>query len=142
MTTVQRWVIVDPYDTNPATNHYTFPRNPAEMSGVYPERALSPLSTTAGKILTFEGATPAKSWTFSGPLLDKQQFTDLHTWVYLKKRRLVLTDHFGRDITLVFQSLDVVPKRRLNYYWSHDYTVTALILKIERLRVGDTGPLQ
>lgn len=142
MTTVKRWVITDPYDTNPATNTYHFPRNPADMTSVYPERSVATMTTSAGKVLAYEGATPAKSWQFSGPLLDKQQFTDLHTWVYLKKRRLILTDHFGRNITLIFQTLDVVPKRRTNYYWSHDYTVTALILGIQGLSVGADGPTQ
>jgi hypothetical protein len=138
---VLRWVLNDPYDSNPATNHYTFPRNPVSMTSVYPERSISATTTTSGKILLYEGTTPAKSFTFSGPILDKQQFTDLHTWVYLKKRRLFLTDHFGRKIAVVFTTMDVVPKRRVNYYWSHDYTITGLIMAITGPSVGDVGPV-
>lgn len=140
MTTVKRWVITDPYDSNPATNTYLFPRNPADMTSVFPERAVASMTTTAGAILVYEGATPAKSWQFSGPLLDKQQYLDLDQWVYGRKRRVVITDHYGRNITVVLQTLDVVPKRRVNYYWSHDYTVTALILGITAPTVGPGGP--
>ncbi len=138
--TVQRWVLVDPYDTNTSTNTYTFPRNPAEMTSVYPERAVSALATTGGKVLLHEGVTPPKQFTFSGPVLDKQQFLDLQTWVYTKKRRLNLTDHFGRVISCVRTSVDLVPKRRANIYYSHDYQVTGLVLSVTAATVSNLGP--
>lgn len=137
---VKRWVIVDPNDSNATTNTYVFPRNPASMTSVYSARSVSNLTTTSGKILVYEGTRPAKQWSFSGPILDKQQFTDLNLWVYGKKRRLNLTDHFGRTLELVFTELDVVPKRRVNYYWSHDYTISAIVTKITGLTVGALGP--
>lgn len=137
---VQRWVLVDPYDTNTSTNTYTFPRNPTEMTSVYPERAIQSLSTSNGKVLLFEGTTPAKQFSFSGPILDKQQFLDLQTWVYTKKRRLNLTDHFGRVISCVLTAVDMVPKRRNNIYYSHDYTVTGLVLSVSAATVGELGP--
>lgn len=135
-----RWVIVDPYDPNPLTNTYHFPRNPSEMSSPLPERAVSSMTTSAGKTLLYEGATPPKQWTFSGPILDKQQFLDLQKWVYTKKRRLNLTDHFGRIISLVFTAVEMTPKRRVNYYYSHDYVVTALVLSVGPATVPPTGP--
>lgn len=137
---VKRWVITDPNDTNSSTNTYTFPRNPASMTSVYGARSVSNLTTTSGKILLYEGTTPAKQWSFSGPILDKQHFTDLNLWVYTKKRRLNLVDHFGRTIELVFTEFDAVPKRRVNQYWSHDYTINAIITKITGLTVGALGP--
>jgi hypothetical protein len=138
---VLRWVIVDPYDANPTTNTYTFPRNPAEMSSVYPERAVSSLATTNGKVLLYEGTTPPKQFTFGGPVLDKQQFLDLQTWVYSKKRRLNLTDHYGRVISCVLTAVDLVPKRRINYYYSHQYEVTGLVLSVGAPTVANTGPV-
>lgn len=138
---VLRWKIVDPYDTNPATRTYTFPRNPAEMSNIYPTRAVQATATTAGKILLWEGSTPATPFTFSGPILEKQLFLDLQTWVYNKKRRLNIIDHFGRVISCVLTSVEMVPKRRLNYYYSHDYVVNGLAIKVSAPTVGPSGPL-
>jgi hypothetical protein len=137
---VLRWVIVDPYDANPTTNTYTFPRNPTEMTSVYPERAVSSLTTSSGKVLLYEGTTPAKQFSFSGPVLDKQHFLDLQTWVYNKQRRLNLTDHFGRVISCVLTTVDLVPKRRVNIYYSHDYQVTGLILSVGAPTVANAGP--
>lgn len=138
---VLRWVITDPYDTNPSTNTYTFPRNPETMSSPYGERSVTSTVTVGGKVLLHEGTTPAKQWTFQGPVLDKAHFDALHLWVYTKKRRLKVTDHYGRVITLVFTGLEVVPKRRTNVYYSHDYTVTALITAITAPTATDAGPV-
>lgn len=137
---VLRWKITDPYDVSSLTNTYVFPRNPSEMTSPYPDRSITPQTTSAGKVLMFEGATTPKQWTFSGPILEKQQFLDLQTWVYTKNRRLDLTDHFGRVISCVFTSVEMTPKRRVNYYYSHDYVVTALALKVGVATVGVLGP--
>lgn len=136
---VLRWVIKDPHDTNPATNTYTFPRNPREMSSVYPERAVSSMTTTFGKVLLYEGTTPAKQFTFAGPILEKTHFDALRDFVYKRKRRLVITDHFGRQITCVLTAVEMVPVRRVNYYYSHDYTVTGLITNLTEPTVPNAG---
>ncbi len=142
MSAVRRWVLTDPFDTNPATNTYTFPRNPSSMTSVFPTRQVSSMSTSAGKILLYEGQTPTTQWEFSGMVLSKTQLDSLHAWVYKKRRRVVLNDHFGRNITLVFTGMDAVPRRRVNYYYSHDYTVTALILGVTTPTViVPNGPL-
>lgn len=137
--TVLRWQIYDPSDDDPDTNTYVFPRNPAEMSSIYQDRTISTLPTTAGKILLWEGARNAKQFTFGGPVLEKSHFDALRTWVY-RRRRLVITDHFGRQITCVLTNIDLVPKRRLNVYYSHDYTVTGLMLEVTPPSVPNSGP--
>lgn len=137
---VLRWVISDPSDTNPATNKYTFPRNPREMTSIYPERQINATTTVFGRILLTEGSLPAKQFTFSGPILHKDQFDDLRAWVYDHQRRLVITDHFARKISCVLTSVDMVPKRRLGYYYSHEYTVNGLALKVTEPTIGETGP--
>jgi hypothetical protein len=137
---VRRWVITDPYDTNPTTNTYHFPRNPREMTSLHRERAVSSLSTTNHKILLYEGQTPAKSWTFSGSFLHMSEYDDLREWIYDRKRRLIINDHYGRNITCVLTALDAVPKRRIGYYYSHEYTVTALVLDVSDPTIGDQGP--
>lgn len=128
--TVHRWVLTDPYDTNPSTNTYTFPRNPMEMTSIFEERQVGSLTTTAGRIMLYEGQVPAKQWQFSGMILSKHELDVMYTWVYKKRRRLTLFDHFGRTITLVFTGLEATPKRRNGYYYSHDYTASALVLGV------------
>lgn len=135
---VKRWVLKDPHDSS-ANGTYTFPRNPREMSSPYPERALTPSATTFGRILLWEGPIPAKQFTFAGPILEKSHFDKLREWVYEHQRRIYLYDHFGRRITTVFQSIDLVPQRRLNYYYSHEYTVSALAIKVSEPTVPNTG---
>lgn len=137
---VRRWKITDPYDTNPLTNTYTFPRNPRDMTSLHQERAISSMSTTAHRILLYEGQTPAKQWQFSGPILHKSDYDDLRHWVYDRTRRLVLNDHFGRNITLVFTTLEAVPKRRHGYYYSHEYTVSSLVLSVTDPTIDEGGP--
>lgn len=138
---VRRWVITDPYDGNPLTNTYHFPRNPSDMTSLHAERAISSMATTNNKTLLYEGITPAKNWQFSGPILDKQQFLDLHAWVYDRIRRVVINDHYGRNISCVLNTFEVVPKRRTGHYYSHDYTVTALVLAVSAPTIGNEGPL-
>ncbi len=137
---VRRWVIKDPYDTDPATNKWTFIRNPREMTSIYLDRPIVAQPTTAGnKILLWEGPKTAKEWSFSGPVLEKVLFDELRRWVY-KRRRLVITDHYGRNISTVLKTIDLVPKRRVNIYYSHEYTVTGLILAVSEPTATDLGP--
>lgn len=137
---VLRWKLNDPYDTDTTTNTWTFPRNPSSMTSPFAARAVTSMRTTAGKLLTYEGASPAQQWQFSGPILHKGEIDTLYNWVYNRKRRVQLVDHFGRTITLVFTGLEITPKRRTGYYWSHDYTCSALIISVSTPTVTDVGP--
>lgn len=134
---VLRWVITDPY----LTTSYTLPRNPLSMSSPYPAKAVTSYTTTTGSLLLTEGASTAQPWTFTGPLLDKDNLTDLLSWTYGHKRRLVIRDHFGRDITCYLTGLEVIPKRRTGYYYSHDYTMSALVISVSAPTVANAGPL-
>jgi hypothetical protein len=136
---VLRWKLVDPYLTDPGDKTYVFPRNPKEMTSPYYERAITGTTTIFNKRLVYEGASPPKAWTFSGPILEKSHFDALREWTYSHKRRFYLYDHFGRRITTVFSSVDMTPVRRVNYYYSHDYTVSALTLDITEPTVPNVG---
>lgn len=138
---VKRWKLVDPYVASTdkyAT--YTFVQNPREMTNIFPSRSFTNSATTNGKLLVMEGSTPAQSWTFSGPIRHKSEVDALHYWCYRKKRRVRLIDHFGRTLTVLLQQLDITPSRRVNVYWSHEYTVTALVLAVSSPTITDAGP--
>ncbi len=138
---VLRWKFVDPFEkgSDPAEKSYTFPRNPREMSGVYPDLAITTQRTTAGKVVAWEGQTPVKQFTFSGVILDRDHFQDMYHWIYAKRRRLFLYDHFARRFTVVMTSLDLIPKRRIGRYYSHDYTASGQILNWTVSNVPDIG---
>lgn len=147
--TVKRWKFVDVFLT--ADNNlgaggtdlplsYTFPRNPMAMSSPYPDKAVTPATSARGRHLLFEGTTPPKQWTFNGPLLDKDHFEDLYHWVYERKWRIRIEDHFGRHIYCYLLSMEVEPKRRIGYYYSHDYTISALALSVGAPTVANSGP--
>ena len=137
--TVKKWRFVDPYDTNPATNSYTFEINPNDETGVLPQRAIQSMTSTApsGQVLLFEAATPAKEWSFSGTLLSKAQYDALSSWCYDRKRRIYIYDHFGRQITAVLTGVDMKPKRTQRHYWRHEYTVSCLVIKVGAATVGE-----
>jgi hypothetical protein len=109
---VKRWVLSDPYDTNSATNHYTFPRNPVAMTSLNTERQVTSLGTLGGTILLHEVRARPRQWQFNGPILDKAHYDALYGWVYDRRRRVQLTDHFGRTISLVLTTMEAVPVRR------------------------------
>lgn len=121
---VQRWVFTDEYNVE----SWTVPQNPAQMSSPFGEKAVSMRTSTAvdGQVILFEGNTPAHQWDFSGSIRTPAHYAELKRWVE-KKNRIVITDHFGRTIPCYLLGFAPEPKRSLNVYWRHDYTVKAII---------------
>ena len=136
---ILRWTVYDPLDVNPVTNHFTFPINPASATSPYPERSIQSMTSTRGTTLFTEGGAQAKQWQFSGPILNKDQFELLRVWTYEKPGRLLINDHFGRKIRCMWTNFDAVPKRRPNIYYSHDYTISALVFEITAPTVPNAG---
>ena len=126
---------------DPATgDSYVFNISPNDQTTPFPKRAITSSATTAptGQILMFEGARPAAEWSFTGVTLTADQYEALRHWVYDKRNRIVVTDHFGRKITCVLVSFEPVPGRRsLGRYWRHDYTVSALVVNVAAPTVGE-----
>jgi len=140
---VLKWKIVDPSDANPATNTYNFMWNPSEMSSPFPERSVTVSSAVApdGQSVLWEGATQPVQFTFRGTTPNATQYEALREWVYERRGRMYLYDHFGRRMLVVFKKFDPTPgaKARPGRYWYHSYTVTALVLAITAPTVGDGG---
>lgn len=130
---VHRWRLEDPYlpDGDP-DKVYVFPYNPNDMTSPFGQRAISSTATTAltGQALFFEGQMKPVEWSFSGDILDATHYEKLRHWVYDKKRRLNLYDHFGRKIVLQLTKFDVKPKRAVNRYWRHTYEISALVISV------------
>lgn len=122
---VQRWIFTD----SVASEVWEVPINPREMSSPFVEKSISMRQTTAvdGRTLLFEGSPPAPQWTFSGRILSTEHYEELLRWSE-KRNRITITDHFGRIIECYIQRFDPTPRRAHSYYWSHDYTMTVLVL--------------
>jgi hypothetical protein len=148
--TVKKWVFFDPYDPNPATNRWVVPINPNEMTSPFPQRQVTSRFTTAidGRVLLFEGSPKPADWTFKGAIFNASHYDLLRSWVYDRRRRIIITDHFGRDIACVLQNFNPTPKRAVTgsqggengrgMYWRHDYEVTALVIAVGRPTVVPT----
>jgi len=124
---VIRWVFHDPTGADP---DYTVPINPNVMSSIYPKKTMTMETTTAvnGKVLLWQGMTKPVEWSFGGEILDETHFENLRHWVYDKNYRIQITDHFGRVLKVVLESFEPTPKRAINVYWRHQYTVTGILI--------------
>lgn len=110
---------------------YTVPLNPNAMTPLFPTRAITARPVVHGdKVLLFEGSTPPTNWQFSGDILDEAHHEALRHWVYDITQRVMIRDHYGRDIECVLTQFEPVPKRALNRPWRHTYTIRALVLKV------------
>jgi hypothetical protein len=129
-----RWKFEDPADPNPLTNTYTLLHNPSKQTSPFPARDLAYQGTTAvdGQVLVWEGMTNPVDWSFSGTVFNAEHYEALRTWVYDRKGRMFVWDHFGRRLTVVFKKLSAEPPEapKPGMYWFHTYTVEALVLAI------------
>jgi len=136
---VQKWRFFDPYDTDPTTNTYTVPVNPNKMTSPFPTRNVSTKATTAvdGQTLFIEGQASPASWSFAGDIFDSAHYEALRSWVYDRRRRIQIYDHFGRQINCVLESFTPTPKRSTAKYWRHEYEIKATVTSVGAPTVGD-----
>jgi hypothetical protein len=134
MPAFKRWTIHD------ANGTYTFFPNPNGMTSPFPARNISAKVTTAvdGQVLMFEGGRQAKEWTFSGDIIDAEQYEALRSWVFDRLgTRVQVSDHFGRVIDCVLTDFKPTPKRAVGKYWRHTYEVSALVTHVGAPTVGE-----
>lgn len=123
--TVVRWKFTS---LDEATS-YQFGVNPNKMGSFIRPRAVDVVTTTApdGQVLLTEGARKPKQTSFGGVILDQAQHDAMLGWLD-DHQRIYLDDHFGRRWEVFILDFAPEPKKTLNRYWRHDYTVTLLIL--------------
>jgi len=142
---VLRWRFDDPADPSSA-GAYTFPWNPRAMSSPFPEKAITTQGTVAvgGLVVLWEGAQMPQQWTFTGTTKNAAHYEALRSWVLDRPSgRIYVWDHFGRRLTVVLKAFKAEPpngKAKVGRYWSHEYTITALVLAVSAPTVGDGGP--
>jgi hypothetical protein len=126
-----RWRFVDTHaGANPAS--YTFAVNPRQMTKPYLAKVISYQATTAsdGRSLAFEGAPAPIEWTFGGNSLTQAQLKAFETWVYKKRTRIYVYDHYGRRYTVYLRDLDAKPpegRTSPHYPFRMEWTITATL---------------
>lgn len=130
---VHRWRFIDPN----SGRFYVFEHNPNRMNSPFPRRNITAHTTTAihGQTVLIEGNTGPAEFTFGGSIRSKEHYDALRSWFYddegrPNSRRIIIFDHFGRELQAVLLSFEPVPKRALNVYWRHEYECTALVTKV------------
>lgn len=121
-----RWIFDD------GTTQVTLPMNPAEMGSPWPTRPVTAMTTTMGVVLVTEGSPQPANWTFRGTVLTKAHHDLLLDWFLgaHSRRRIVITDHLGRDITVVPISIELIPQRSALHPWRHSFSATTLAISV------------
>lgn len=129
--TVTRWTFDD------GTDSVTLPINPSDMGGsLFQELSVTAYATLSGRILLTEGAPTPGTITFSGDILEQSHYDLFVTWRPAGahgRRRITITDHFGREISGVLTSWQPTPKRSPAYPWRHTFTASFLVLQVDDL---------
>jgi hypothetical protein len=124
-TATTRWVLED---LGPGGITYTLPNNPSRMTSPHPPRTITAEHTTSpdGQRLVWEGAPKPYPWEFEGYCGTQAFYDNLKLFVDIG-RRFYLHDHRGRTWIVSFDYFDAQPRRDVNNYWAHDYTMRATI---------------
>lgn len=117
-----RWTFTDP--TTGET--WTVPLNPNTMSSPHPPRNIQAMATTGGRAIMTEAPVAPYEWTFGGEILTAEHYAKLKEWSE-KKNQVVVSDHYGRRITLAFVHFSPEPKRALRRYWRNTYQMRTLV---------------
>lgn len=125
---IHRWKFTDPDNGD----SYEFTRNPAQMTSPFAARQVTSKHATAisGKVFLYEGAPVLANWQFSGIVKNAAAYETLRHWVEDRNGRTIVEDHFGRQIECVLLGFDARPHNDSRRYWSHDYTISALVLNV------------
>lgn len=122
---VVKWVFYDPV----TLDEYTFDINPND--GGTPERrkTITYENTAApgGKTLVFEGRDEPETISFSGTILEEEQYNALVSW-FDKRHQIRVTDDLNRQQWIYITQFSARRRRSYQHPWKHDYDVQATVL--------------
>ena len=109
---------------------YTFAHNPARQTEIFGEAALATEHTTGedGKVVTWEGAPRAATWSFTGRTLTKYDH-DALLYFFQLNGRIWLTDDIGRRFLIKILTYLPTRKRDRDREWHHEYVMTIAVLQ-------------
>lgn len=115
---VVRWKFFDPI----LDDNFEFPINPSDGGLPSYEKNISGEMTTArdGKRILFEGTSQPMDISFSGTLLEIEDFNWFISW-YNKKYQVLLTDDLGNDTWVYLTQFTPKRKRSFQHDWAISY---------------------
>ena len=120
-----KWVFTDPVDST----SYTFDINPNQGGSPSWSKSITYENTSApdGKTLMFEGRDEVKSLSFSGTILEEEQYDAMIEW-FGKRHAIMMTDDLGRTFNIYITGFNPTRERAVHYPWKHSYEVNYTIL--------------
>ena len=111
-----RWSFTDPL----TSDYWEFPINPNAMDPPHRALNLTPGARNAtvptqemkntGVARVLQGKRQPLEWTFAGNIRTRDQYMQLRHWTH-KRRRILVTDHFGRTWSILLQNLTYTEQR-------------------------------
>lgn len=104
--------------------------NPDRMTSVVLSKALTPERSTSGsgQHVIWQGATPAMDWSFSGVVMDEDDYDEFE-FFYNLNRKFYITTHRNKIYVVTFKNLDMKPKRNGSNFWTFDYTASLFLFR-------------
>lgn len=122
---VVKWVFDDLTDSST----YTFAINPNAGGSPQYKKTINTQSTAApdGKTLIFEGRDAPQTLSFSGVILDEDQYDAMVTW-FNKRHQIKITDDLNREFMVYITDFKPRRIRAVQHPWKHEYEVDYIIL--------------
>jgi hypothetical protein len=110
----------------------TFQVNPDSVTQKFGDVQINAEATTVsnGQVITWEGSAQPPQWSWSGRVLNEEQYNALVTWG-TTRQRVYLTDHFRRRFLVKVLSVEFDRVRDAQRQWHMKYQMTAAVLSGE-----------
>jgi hypothetical protein len=114
-----------------STESYLFAVNPKEANVPAFTKKLTAMTTTAGATVVVEGNPDPPQFTFSGTLLESDQFDAMQRWTSdpVLNRPITLTDHYMRQWVVMIRSFEpTMTPTRPQFPYKHTWQMTAVVI--------------
>lgn len=123
---MNKWTFYDPV----TLDSYLFHVNPNEGGSPEYAKTISYAETTApgGNVLMFEGADPPRHGSFSGTILERDQYEAMVEW-FNKRYIIRIIDDLNREFDVIITKFSARRQRAVHYQYKHTYTVDYTIVQ-------------
>jgi hypothetical protein len=115
------------FEDEAASQVYEFPINPREATMPAVSKTFTPVPTTRGRSLLFQGREQSSLITLSGTLLTEEEYLAFREWSQ-KDRQIKITDDLGRVYWVVIKTFTPRRVRSIEYPWRHEFTITCVVV--------------
>jgi len=106
---------------------YSLPVNPQEASMPTNNKVLTFQATCSGTQIIFQGKPETKKISFSGVILEEEQYLSFRDW-FLKRKQVQVTDDLGLKYWIYLKSFSPTRNRNNTYDWYMSYSAEGIVL--------------